>query len=81
MNEERDNKETLDSWTKNPDNWKFGFFYFNPLDKRLMPPKKNPRLGYTINFANKKSVLLFILLISLPIGMLVILAILVKLTS
>lgn len=46
---------------KKPNNpWKFGIFYYNPDDKRLLPPKRIPGLGWTVNFANWKSVLLLL---------------------
>jgi len=38
----------------------WGFFYYNKEDKRLMPPKRNPIMGWTVNFANRNSVLLFV---------------------
>lgn len=37
--------------------WIWGIFYYNKDDKRLFPPKRNPWMGYTTNFANPKSVL------------------------
>ncbi|MGZ3904957.1 MAG: DUF5808 domain-containing protein [Bacteroidia bacterium] len=40
-----------------PSKWKFGVFYFNKDDKRIFPPKRNPYLGWTINFANPYSIL------------------------
>jgi uncharacterized membrane protein len=60
-------KETLDAWSKDPKNWKWGMFYYNKLDPRIMPPKQNPAYGVTVNFANPKSVRLFVFLISIPI--------------
>ncbi len=54
MNEQQD---------QNPDNWKYGIFYFNQNDKRLFVPKRNPAFGITVNFANPYSYLLFVLLI------------------
>ena len=44
-------------------NWKWGLFYYNPEDKRLFPPKKDPAFGWTINFANYKSIIAFIILL------------------
>ena len=35
-----------------PKNYKWGFFYFNPEDKRAIVPKRIPMLGWTMNFAN-----------------------------
>lgn len=63
---EKPSKEQLDAWTKDPKNWKCGFFYFNKDDKRILPPKKNPAMGWTVNFANKRSVLIFVLFMIIP---------------
>lgn len=56
-------------WRKDPDNWKWGEFYFNKEDKRIFPPKRNKYLGWTINFANPKSYIAFILLVLIIIGL------------
>ncbi|MCW2119469.1 DUF5808 domain-containing protein [Flavobacterium sp. 7A] len=53
-------KETLDQWSKDPNNWVWGIFYYKPEDKRLFPPKKIEWMGSTVNFANTKSVLYFV---------------------
>lgn len=57
---EHPSKETLDNWHKDPNNWKWGMFYYNKEDKRLLVDKRNPNLGGTINFAHPKSYLFFI---------------------
>ncbi|UOK43807.1 MULTISPECIES: DUF5808 domain-containing protein [Flavobacterium] len=57
---ENPDKETLDNWHKDPNNWKWGIFYYNPKDPRVMVPKKIEWMGWTINFANTKAVLLFL---------------------
>ena len=36
----------------NPENYKFTVFYFNPKDKRVVVPKRNKYLGWTINCGN-----------------------------
>ncbi len=36
----------------NFENWKYGVFYFNRNDHRLIVPKKIESLGRTLNFAN-----------------------------
>jgi uncharacterized membrane protein len=56
-------------WRKDPKNWKHGFnIYYNPEDRRIFPRKYYKELGWTVNFANKKSVLVFIAaLVILPI--------------
>lgn len=61
-------KELKEIWRQDPDNWKFGLFYFNRQDKRILPPKRNKYLGWTINFANPKSYIAFILLVITIIG-------------
>lgn len=58
--EEKPSKETLEKWSKDPNNWVWGIFYYNPKDKRIFPPKRNPNMGWTVNFANPKSVLFLI---------------------
>jgi uncharacterized membrane protein len=59
----------LDESHKDPANWKLGIFYFNKADPRLMPPKRIPGLGYTVNFANWKSVLILILMVAASAGL------------
>lgn len=51
----------------NPAHWKWGVFYYNPDDNRIFPPKRNPGLGYTINFAKKRSVLVLLAIVSIPL--------------
>lgn len=60
--EDQDNpsQETQEKWSKDPDNWIWGIFYYNKKDKRIFPPKKITWMGNTINFANPKSVLFMI---------------------
>lgn len=48
--------------------WKWGIFYFNPQDKRLIVPKRVESLGLTINFANPWSILFVLVLILLIIA-------------
>ncbi|WP_396145678.1 DUF5808 domain-containing protein [Flavobacterium sp.] len=57
---ENPSKETLDNWHKDPNNWKWGLFYYNKEDNRLLVDKRNPNLGATINFAHPKSYLFLI---------------------
>ena len=44
-------KELLNLMTKNPDNWK-GPFYFNHKDPRIVVPKFNSLMGWTVNCAH-----------------------------
>ena len=46
----------------NPDNWEWGFFYYNKNDERSIVPKRIG-WGWTLNFAHKKAVIGFILII------------------
>lgn len=52
MNEE-------DEMHRDPDNWKWGLFYFNPKDKRVFVPKRLIGFGFTFNFANPIAILAF----------------------
>lgn len=58
--------ETSERYRKDPGNWKWGVFYYNPEDPRLFPPKRT-LLGWTINFGNPKSVLFNIIAIGILI--------------
>lgn len=49
----------------NPENWRAGLFYYNRNDSRFIVPKRNPALGWTINFAHKKAWIGFLLIIVL----------------
>ena len=63
-------KETLDKWHKDPNNWKFGNFYYNKEDKRIFPPKRIAWMGWTINFANWKSIAAFLILFGIVLTIL-----------
>jgi len=67
---ESPSKETLDKWHEDPNNWKFGGIYYNKEDKRIFPPKRVKWMGWTVNFANTKSVLVFVLVMILVIAIL-----------
>lgn len=49
-----------------PQHYKFGIFYFNPEDERVVVPKRYRYMGWTFNFARAESYLL-LLVISLTI--------------
>ena len=36
--------------------WIWGIFYYNKEDNRIFPPKRLPWMGWTVNFANWKSI-------------------------
>jgi uncharacterized membrane protein len=58
-------KELLDAMSKNPDNWKAGVIYFNKKDPRIIVPKLNQYLGWTINFASPYAYALIIAIIGI----------------
>jgi uncharacterized membrane protein len=41
-----------DRMRNNPDHYKWGIFYYNPDDSRVILPKRNQWMGWTLNFAN-----------------------------
>jgi uncharacterized membrane protein len=57
-------------WRKDPDNWKFGLFYFNKKDPRFMVDKPIPAMGITFNFAHK-SAYLYLLIMSAFFGLVI----------
>jgi uncharacterized membrane protein len=67
---ENPDQEILNAWHDDPANWKAGIFYYNPKDKRILPPKRIEGMGWTVNFANPYSimVLLGILVLAVTVG-------------
>ena len=55
----------LNELNNDPNNWKWGVFYFNKNDKRIFPPKRISSFGWTINFANPYSILAFLGIITM----------------
>ena len=55
-------KQFLDTMSRDPGNWK-GPLYFNRKDPRLMVPKLNPSLGWTLNFASSAAYIAIIALV------------------
>ncbi len=49
-----------DRMRKDPENYKWGIFYFNPQDSRFILPKRNTGMGWTLNFANPYSYLVIL---------------------
>jgi uncharacterized membrane protein len=47
-------KEFINTMSKDPGNWK-GPFYYNKRDPRLLVPKLQPSLGWSLNFAKPMS--------------------------
>jgi uncharacterized membrane protein len=58
--------EIENSMNKNPNNWR-GIFYFNRKDYRLIVPKNNPYLGWTLNFASPYTYLFLLAVLALVI--------------
>ena len=55
-------KEILYSMSNNPSNWK-GLFYVNRKDPRILVPKMQPALGWTLNFGHRISYLIIALFV------------------
>ncbi len=64
MKNENPNKEILKEWKENQKYWIWGMFYYNKADKRILPPKQNENMGFTLNFANPKSLVFFLLMMA-----------------
>ena len=54
----------------NPENYKWGIFYFNPDDPRIILTKRSRVMGLTLNFGNLWSyvIIAVFLLLALVIG-------------
>lgn len=65
-------QDELDKMGNNPDNYKWGIFYFNPKDYRVFVPKRIKILGWTLNFAKPYSylVILGIIITAIIVGIL-----------
>jgi uncharacterized membrane protein len=50
---------------QNPENYKWGIFYFNPKDQRILVPKRINMMGWTLNFASIYTYLLIFGIISI----------------
>ncbi len=59
-------KEIENTMNKNPNNWK-SIFYFNRSDYRLIVPKRNPSLGWTLNFASPYTYLFLIAIAAIAV--------------
>jgi uncharacterized membrane protein len=51
----------------NPENYKWGIFYFNRSDQRVIVPKVNKRMGWTFNFARPESYIILAVFIFIMI--------------
>lgn len=55
----------LDKMRNDPTNYFLGVFYFNSKDYRVILPKRNQFLGWTLNFAKMQTYLILILFIAM----------------
>jgi uncharacterized membrane protein len=55
-----ENRSLYESMAKDPSNYKWGIFYYNPADPRVWLPKRVKWFGWTLNFANWMSYLVLI---------------------
>jgi uncharacterized membrane protein len=51
----------------NPEYYRWGIFYFNPKDNRVILPKMNAALGWTLNFGSPITYLIIIAFVLLLI--------------
>jgi len=52
----------LNDPAQNPENYKFGIFYFNRSDSRYMVRKRIDSFGWTVNFARPGTYLVILLI-------------------
>lgn len=61
------NEFESDRMINEPTNYRGGIFYFNPNDKRIVLPKRNKMMGWTLNFANIYSYLIILGIIAVAL--------------
>jgi uncharacterized membrane protein len=66
---EKPTKEILENWKNDDMYWIWGCIYYNPDDQRILPPKRIAWMGWTVNFANKKSLLIFVAILIIIIAL------------
>jgi uncharacterized membrane protein len=49
------------------DKYKWGLFYYNSDDPRVILPTRNPWMGWTLNFARSKSWFIIIMIIAVAV--------------
>ncbi len=52
--------DRLERMRNDPENYKWGIFYFNSKDPRMLVPKRYRMMGWTLNFANPYSYLILL---------------------
>jgi uncharacterized membrane protein len=63
----KENNIEEENWQKDERNWKWGIFYYNPADPRIMPPKRIKQMGWTLNFAHKQAWFILLLILFIPL--------------
>jgi uncharacterized membrane protein len=58
-------EKLYESWHRDPENWRYGIFYYNPKDQRVIVWKRIKLMGLTLNFAHAVSHVIMGLLILL----------------
>ena len=57
---------------EDPENWKWGVFYFNKKDFRFIVPKQNQMMGWTFNFAHPITFTVLVLILAMIVSLLII---------
>jgi uncharacterized membrane protein len=63
MKNQEPSEDTLNRWHQDPNNWKWGFIYYNPDDRRILVLKRLKWTGLTFNFAHRVSHVILILIL------------------
>jgi uncharacterized membrane protein len=53
-----------DRMIDDPTNYKWGIFYFNRKDNRIVVPKRSRMMGWTLNFGNVYTYVFLILIVA-----------------
>lgn len=61
------NPDNLTRTEKDPAHYKWGLFYFNADDPRVILPKRAKWMGWTLNFANLWSYVILVAIIGLAL--------------
>jgi len=61
------NASDIEAEWRNPENWR-GCFYFSAKDPRIFVPKKDPSMGWTLNFSRKTSIPILAAILLILIG-------------
>lgn len=56
-----------DRMIEDPANYKWGIFYYNRNDRRIIIPKRLKMMGWTLNFANLYTYIILFLIVAIAI--------------